>query len=72
MEAVKAYYDGNVFIPIEPVKAKMNQPAIIAILDEEKKADKPHLKFVGMFSEESLKEMSIALMDTQRIDSDGW
>ena len=33
MTAVKAYYDGSVFIPVEPVKAKRNQSAIITILD---------------------------------------
>ena len=33
MEAVRAYYDGSVFVPVEPVKAKINQNAIITILD---------------------------------------
>jgi hypothetical protein len=33
MEAVKAYYDGAVFVPIEPVSARRNQQAVITILD---------------------------------------
>ena len=35
MEAVRGYYDGSVFVPVEPVKAKKNQNAIITILDLE-------------------------------------
>jgi len=34
MEAVKAYYDGFVFVPTMPVKARANQQAIVTILDE--------------------------------------
>ena len=33
MTAVKAYYNGSVFVPVEPVKARRNQAAIITILD---------------------------------------
>jgi len=33
MEAVNAYYDGTAFVPLEPIKAKKNQRAIITILD---------------------------------------
>ena len=33
MEAVRAYYDGSVFVPVEPVNAIKNQNAIITILD---------------------------------------
>ena len=36
MNAVKAYYDGTVFIPVGPAKARRNQPAIVTILDDEK------------------------------------
>jgi len=34
MEAVNAYYDGQTFVPVKPVKAKKNQRAIVTILDE--------------------------------------
>jgi hypothetical protein len=50
MTAIKAYYDGNVLVPIEPEKAVINQVAIITILDEEKEADQPHIRFVGTLS----------------------
>ena len=72
MDAVRAYYDGNVFVPIEPVRATKNQPAIITILDKEKSVDKPHLKFIGTLSQESFEEISLALADTQRIDANEW
>jgi hypothetical protein len=34
MEAVNAYYDGHTFVPMNPVKARKNQKAIVTILDE--------------------------------------
>jgi len=72
MEAVRAYYDGRVFIPTEPVKAKKNQNALITILDEDTKENKPHLRFIGVLSAESYNEISKALKDTQEIDADEW
>ena len=70
MNAVKAYYDGRVFIPVEPVSAKMNQSAVITILDDTK--EKPHVRFIGVLSDESYEEISAALKDTQEVDSDEW
>jgi len=32
MEAIQAYYNGSVFVPLAPVKAKLNQQALITIL----------------------------------------
>ena len=72
MEAVKAYYDGSVFVPIEPVKAKRNQNAIITIIEDVKKEVKPHLRFIGILSDESYNEISVALKDTQKVDADEW
>ena len=72
MSAVKAYYDGRVFVPTEPVRARRNQHAIITILDEEKMDDKRHLRFVGALSEESYDEICTALRDTQKVDTDEW
>ena len=72
MEAVRAYYDGRVFIPTEPVKAKKNQNALITILEEEKKEKKPHLRFIGILSAESYNEICTALKDTQEIDTNEW
>ena len=72
MTAVKAYYDGSVFIPVEPVKAKRNQSAIVTILDDGKSEDKPHLRFIGILSQESYQEISKSLEDTQRVDANEW
>ena len=72
MTAVKAYFDGRVFIPTELVRAKMNQAAIITLLDEEIKEDKPHLEFIGVLSQEGFDEINEALLDTQTVDSDEW
>jgi hypothetical protein len=35
MVAVKAHFDGYVFVPESPVDAEINQSAIITILDNE-------------------------------------
>jgi hypothetical protein len=70
LNAVKAYYDGRVFVPVEPVSAKRNQNALITILDETK--EKPHVRFIGVLSDESYEEISEALKDTQEVDSDEW
>jgi hypothetical protein len=64
--AVKAYYDCTVFVPVEPVKAKKNQPAIITLLDDESK-NKPHVKIIRILSQESFEEINKALEDTQRL-----
>jgi hypothetical protein len=34
MEAVKAYFDGQVFVPVGSLTAKKNQKAIVTILDD--------------------------------------
>lgn len=74
MMAVKAYFDGTVFVPIKPINAKPNQSAIITILDEVESlaADKPHKKFMGKLSNESFTEISEVLLETQRIDKNEW
>ena len=71
MNAVKAYYDGRVFVPVEPVRARRNQNAVITILDDET-MEKPHLRFIGALSAESYDEISKVLKDTQEVDSDEW
>ena len=75
MQAVKAYYDGDKFVPIETIKVKRNQTAIITILDEsltEKKKAKPFEKFVGKLSDESYVEISEALNETERVEVNEW
>jgi len=72
MVAVKAYYDGSVFVPVEPVKARRNQPAIITILDDGKVVEKPHYRFIGVLSQESYEEICSSLEDTQKVDANEW
>jgi hypothetical protein len=74
MLAVKAYYNGNVFVPLVPVNTKQNQSAIITILDdiEPNVADNSFKKFIGKLSRESCEEITKALMETQRIDHNEW
>ena len=74
MEAIQAYYDGNVFVPVTPVKAKKNQPAIITIINtvNVKSNTKNYIKLFGALSPESYSEIVEALKDTERVDIDEW
>ena len=73
MIAVKAYYDGNAFVPLNPVKAKLNQSAIITILDDvEAGLPKPFEKYVGKLSNTDYVEITEALLETQKVDANEW
>ena len=74
MQAVKAYYDGKVFVPLSPIKIMTNQSAIVTILDEELKEPqvKIHEDYFGILSDEDYNEISEALLETQRIDTNEW
>jgi len=74
MEAVRAYYDGRVFVPTRPVSVRKNQPAIVTILDEarENQTQKALLSLAGILSEEEYQDFQEALRDTERIDIDEW
>lgn len=74
MEAVRAYYDGRVFVPTKPVSFRKNQPAIITILEEarENLTKKTLLSYAGCLSEEDYQEFMIALKDTEKVDIDEW
>jgi ribosomal protein L12E/L44/L45/RPP1/RPP2 len=69
MDAVQAYYNGSVFVPLVPVNAELNQPAIITILEvaktdtEENRID----NFFGALSSDDYAEITEALKDTERI-----
>ena len=74
MEVVQAYFDGNVFVPLVPVKAKVNQSAIITIMDN---ANADHInnrcsEFFGVLSAESYEEIMEALNDTEAVDENEW
>ncbi|MDR1099227.1 MAG: hypothetical protein LBL28_01975 [Treponema sp.] len=70
MVAVKAHFDGYVFVPESPVDAEINQPAIITILDNETADEikkQRFLSFAGSISHEDLLEMEKALEDTEQV-----
>ena len=73
MIAVKAYYNGVAFVPYNPISVKLNQNAIVTILDEsEFRPGKPFEKYIGKLSNEDYTEITEALLETQRIDADEW
>ena len=74
MEAIHAYYNGSVFVPLTPVKAKLNQTAIITVVDAiipNPEANR-YNDFFGVLSSESCSELIEALKDAERIDVDEW
>ena len=74
VEAIKAYYNGSVFIPLVPVKVKLNQPVLITIMETANTKVSGNLvaEFFGALSAESYSEMVGALRDTERIDLNEW
>jgi hypothetical protein len=74
MSAVQAYYNGSAFVPLAPVKAQLNQPALITILEvATTNSDSKRLsQFFGALSVESYSEILDALKDTERVDIDEW
>jgi hypothetical protein len=75
MVAVKAYFDGHVFVPESPVEAEVNQSAIVTILDagatsETKK--RRLLSLAGSISNEDCLLMEKALEDTGKVFPDEW
>jgi hypothetical protein len=74
MTAVKAYYDGKVFIPLSPVKAVKNQSAIVTVLDNAVKADDcgDYLQFAGSLSDKDYREITAILQSTERVDENEW
>lgn len=67
METIQAYYDGHVFIPLTPVRAVLNQPALVTVLEFTKINH-----FFGALSEESYLEFEEALKDCERVDASDW
>ena len=74
MDTIQAYYNGSVFIPIAPVKAQLNQPALITILEDANVTINSNclLDFFGALSAESYSEIIEALKDTERVDVNEW
>lgn len=74
MTAIKAYFDGTVFVPLSPVNVKRNQNVIITVLDDIKPdvPAKPFEKYIGKLSTESYAEITEALLEVQKIDQNEW
>ena len=73
MNAVKAYYNGSAFVPVSPVNVKLNQQAIVTVLDEPiVDSVKPFEKFIGKLSDSDYIEITEALLETQRSDCNEW
>lgn len=75
MLALKGYYDGKEFVPLEKVNLKPNQKVIITVLDEYinlESDNKPFKKYIGKLNTESYNEISEALKETEKVDSNEW
>ena len=74
MEIIQAYYDGSVFVPLVPVNVKLNQPAIIIILEtvNTDPSSNSNSEFFGALSAESYSEIIEALNDTETVDENEW
>ncbi|MBA1335771.1 MAG: hypothetical protein HPY66_1398 [Firmicutes bacterium] len=76
MLALKGYFNGKEFIPLEKVNIKPNQKVIITILDEyispNEKPEKPYKKYIGKLSAESFDEINEALKETEKVDLNEW
>jgi hypothetical protein len=70
--ALKGYFNGKEFLPLEPVYIQPNRKVIITVLDEFVKNDesiqKPFRKYIGKLDLHSANEINEALKDTERID----
>ena len=74
MKTAKAYFDGQTFVPITPIKAEMNQIAIITLLDGLDMAidDKAYLEFAGALAHDDYLELVEMLKDTEQVDDNAW
>ncbi|MDR2569692.1 MAG: hypothetical protein LBD23_05265 [Oscillospiraceae bacterium] len=74
MDAIQAYYDGSVFVPLAPVKVRLNQPALITILEASNTKDggNRYNVYFGALSAESYLEINEVLKDTERVDVNEW
>ena len=73
MQALRGYYNGKEFVPMEKVNIKPNQKVIITILDEYiSDESKPFKKYVGKLDKASFQEMIEALKETEKVDFNEW
>jgi len=74
METIQAYYNGSVFVPLAPVKVKLNQPVLVTILEtvNSKVGGNSFAQFFGALSTENYTEIIEALKDTEKVDANEW
>jgi hypothetical protein len=79
MQTVKAYFDGNVFVPIDQITAAINQRAVVTLIGDvpenetkQRNSEKSYLRYAGALSDESYAEIKTILQDTERVDINEW
>ena len=72
MEPIRAYFDGKVFVPMEPVSLGKNQQALITVVDDLSFATQPWRKHFGTMSAEACADIENALRETERVDRHEW
>ena len=74
MEVVTQVIDSTLLAGIISLpKRFLNKKVEVTVtLDDDVKEEKPHKRFLGALSQESYDEITHALLDTQRVDTDGW
>jgi hypothetical protein len=74
MQTVKAYFDGNAFIPVGHIQATKNQKAVVTLLDDalQGNTEKTYLRYAGALSDESRSEIEAILQDARRVDINEW
>jgi hypothetical protein len=75
MEAVKAYYDGYVFVPKNPVSMEINQEVIVTFSEPQSinfLRKERLLNLAGSISHNDYLEMEKALEETERVYTGEW
>jgi hypothetical protein len=73
MTAVKAYYDGKVFIPMSPTGTAESHAATATVLDDipETNGSGDYPQFAGALPDKDYREVTAILESTEKIDKNG-
>jgi hypothetical protein len=79
MQTIRAYFDGNVFVPIDKITAVTSQRAAVTLIGDatgekiqRQNPEKSYLRYAGALSDESYAEIEAILQDTERADINEW
>jgi len=74
VSVARAIYNGEVFVPLTPVKAKKNQEVFVTIIDNptETNSDRPYLRYAGALSQDDYNEIAGILKDTETVYASEW